>query len=260
MSEEKELIQVPESASGELELYIDWEGLSDGLTQVMQDWLPFLAFGVPYVEIARIFGINKSTITHQIQNHPEFARAIAMSRQMMKWQLHQVWLNQKAIAAWKNVDYFLNLDPLAKDEEGKYLEKDPVMRRSMMQERAKMTRFVLEQLGLRVQRVEVTHNTPNPMFQGDESLAAEFVSKLKDIIESGKDIRSPEDMAKEYRRILAESDSIDTEQTEEGTFVPIEEEEELEKTYKFNRASYEKRRGKGKAKSKDSQTDSGSSD
>lgn len=159
----------------ETDLVIDWHALTEGLPDDRADWLPFLVFGMPYNKIAEIFGIDKSTITHALKGDTgrgssELGRAVALGRKMVKRQLHYVWLDQKAVQAWRNVDYFLNIDPFATDESGGYLY-DCSMQRTIFVEKAKMTKFILSQLGLHVQRYEVTHNVPEPMFRGDESLA-----------------------------------------------------------------------------------------
>jgi len=200
MTDSLELVQIGDEERLPSELLIDWVSLTDGLPDAWGDWMPFLAFGVPYNQIAKIFGIDRSTITHALNGNKDFARRVSQVKKMIKRQLHYVWLDQKAVTAWKNVDYFLSLDPLAKDEEDKYIIKNETTRRMMFQEKAKMTRFVLQQLGLHVQRHEVVHHTPQPMFMGDETLAAYVVERVRNVMESGEE-RDVEVIAAKYKYI-----------------------------------------------------------
>lgn len=201
MTEDMSLLQIDgEDERMPSELMIDWMNLTDGLPSNWGDWLPFLAFGVPYVQIAKIFNIDKSTITHALTGNKDFARRVAQVRKMVKRQLHYVWLDQKAVAAWKNIDYYLSLDPFAKDEDDKYIVKSEATRRMMFQEKAKMTRFVLQQLGLHIQRYEVVHHTPQPMFLGDETLAQYVIERVRDVVD-GNENRDVDLIAAEYRYI-----------------------------------------------------------
>lgn len=197
---EIELVQVSDDERIPSELMIDWVALTRDIRDEWADWMPFLVFGVPYVQIARIFGVDKSTITHALKGNADFARRVAQGRSMVKRQLHYVWLDQKAITAWKNIDYYLELNPLERDEDGAYIVKSEATRRMMFQEKAKMTRFVLQQLGLHVQRHEVTHHTPQPMFLGDETLAQYVVERVSSIM-SNEEERDVEVIAAEYRYI-----------------------------------------------------------
>jgi hypothetical protein len=212
---------VPEGTGEISELMIDWLTLSEGLMDSHADWLPFLVFGMPYVKIAEIFGCDKSNITHALNNHPELARAVAQGRKMVKRQLHYVWLDQKAVNAWRNIDYYLNLDPFEVNEENEYIH-DSAMRRAMLVETAKMTKFVLQQLGLHVQRHEVLHSVPRPMFQGNQSLAALVIERVTMAMEAKDEDRDPGIVAAEFRVI----DDSETEKLK-----PTEEEREIEPAY-----------------------------
>ena len=205
MSDELSLMAIDDHERAVSDLMIDWMALSEGLPDGEADWLPFLVFGVPYVQIAKIFGIHKSTITKALNNHPDFARRVAQGRKMVKRQLHYLWLDQKAVMAWQGVDYYLSLDPFEKDENGEYVNEVGV-RRVMFQEKAKMVRFVLQQLGLHVQRHEVTHHTPQPMFMGDSSVAEIVVERVRAIM-SGDDERDVDVIAGEYRDLIGADES-----------------------------------------------------
>ena len=205
MTDNLEIVQVGDEERLPSELMIDWVSVTDGLPDNWADWMPFLAFGVPYAQIARIFGIDKSGITHALNGNKDFARRVAQVRKMIKRQLHYVWLDQKAVVAWKNIDYYLTLDPLEKDEDDKYIVKSEATRRMMFQEKAKMTRFVLQQLGLHVQRHEVVHHTPQPMFLGDETLAQYVVEKVKDVMLAGEE-RDVDVIAAQYKYIESAGD------------------------------------------------------
>lgn len=233
MTDDMELVQLGDEERLPSELMIDWLSLAEGLPSNWGDWLPFLAFGVPYVQIAKIFGIDKSTITHAINGNKDFARRVAQVRKMVKRQLHYVWLDQKAVVAWKNIDYYLTLDPFEKDEDDKYVIKAEATRRMMFQEKAKMTRFVLQQLGLHVQRHEVVHHTPQPMFLGDETLAQYVVEKVKEIA-TGEEERDVEVIAAQYRYVEGVEDQ------EYEPLTPSDEELESEAAYsrKGNTSKY----------------------
>lgn len=218
-----DLVQVSDEERLPSELLIDWEALTRNVRDEWADWMPFLVFGVPQVQIARIFDIDKSTITHALHGNKDFARRVAQGRKMVKRQLHYVWLDQKAVAAWRNIDYYLAVDPFEKNEDGQYIH-NATMRRAMFQEKAKMTRFVLQQLGLHVQRYEVTHTTPQPMFLGDETLAQYVVERVKDVM-TGEEERDVETIAAKYRFITGVGDD-DIED-----MVLTEEEEETERPY-----------------------------
>jgi len=224
MTEEISLVQVGDDERMPSELMIDWVSLSEGLPSNWGDWMPFLAFGVPYVQIANIFGIDKSTITHALNGNKDFARRVSQARKMVKRQLHYVWLDQKAVMAWKNLDYYLTLDPFEKDEDEHYVIKTAAERRMMFQEKAKMTRFVLQQLGLHIQRHEVIHHTPQPMFMGDETLAQYVVDRVKDLVK-GDEERDIDILAAEYRYVegAGEQDYED--------MTPMEDEIESEAPY-----------------------------
>jgi len=221
MTDSLALVQVGDEERLPSELLIDWESLTRDIREEWADWMPFLAFGVPNTQIARIFGIDKSTISHALNGNKEFAMRVAQARKMIKRQLHYVWLDQKAVNAWKNIDYYLNIDPFETDEEGQYIVKTESMRRAMFQEKAKMTRFVLQQLGLHVQRYEVTHNTPQPMFLGDETLAQYVVDRVKSVM-SGEEERDVETIAAQYRYIIGDNREYD----EDAVDIELSEEEE----------------------------------
>ena len=87
-----------------------------------------------------------------------------------------------------------------------------------------MTRFVLQQLGLHVQRHEVVHHTPQPMFLGDETLARYVVEKVKDVMDS-EETRDVEVIAAEYRYIEGVGDQ------EYEPLTQSEEEKETEAPY-----------------------------
>ena len=228
MTENNEMSLV-ESSPELSDLMIDWLALSDGLHDSWADWMPFLVFGVPYAQIARIFDIDKSTVTNAIKLNPDFARRVAQGRKMVKRQLHYVWLDQKAVKAWKNIDFYLEVDPLEKKENGRYVY-DASTRRMLMSEKAKMTRFVLQQLGLHVQRHEVLHHTPQPMFLGDETLAEHVIERVKELVteEDERDIRA---IAAEYRVIKGDGDDA-------IPFEPTEEEKELEAPYERKHSAH----------------------
>ena len=223
--EETSMVKIDEETISSSDLMIDWMALTEGLHESWADWMPFLVFGMPYVQIARIFDIDKSTITNALKFNPDFARRVSQGRKMVKRQLHFLWLDQKAVLAWKNLDYFLTLDPFEKDENGDYVIDDRSMRRLMFTEKAKMSRFILQQLGLHVQRHEVLHHTPQPMFLGDVSLAEHVVTRVKEIVD-GKDERDVETIAAEFR--VLQGDSEDAEFVE---LEPSEEEQEIERPY-----------------------------
>lgn len=223
MTEEFSLVQVGDDKRLPSELMIDWVALTRDIRDAWADWMPFLVFGVPYTQIAKIFGIDRSTITHAINGNKDFARRVAQGRKMVKRQLHYVWLDQKAIVAWKNIDYYLTLDPLEKDEEDMYVIPAEATRRMMFQEKAKMTRFVLQQLGLHIQRHEVVHHTPQPMFLGDATLAQYVVERVKDIVKS-EEVRDVETIAAEYRYIVGDEAEMEELQ-------PSKEEQESEAPY-----------------------------
>ena len=86
---------------------------------------------------------------------------------------------------------------MATDDEGIYVVKDAATRKMMFQEKAKMTRFVLQQLGLHIQRHEVMHNVPQPMFMGDETLATFVVERVKSVMRDDGD-RDVEVIAAEF--------------------------------------------------------------
>jgi hypothetical protein len=201
------------------DLMIDWQRLGEGLSDQHADWLPFLVFGMQHKQVAEIFGCDRSNISHGIRNNPELAVAIAQGRKMVKRQLHYVWLDQKAIAAWRNIDNILNRDPFEKDENDKYMY-DAAMRRTIYLEQAKMSRFVVQQLGLHVQRHEVMHSAPEPMFKGDQKLASLVVERVTMAMESDPKVRDPEVIAGEYA-VIKEHDK----------FEPTEEEKEVESPY-----------------------------
>jgi len=184
MTEKDMLVPIPEDQDQDLSfVMLNWQALAEGLPEHYADWLPFMVFGVPYADIARIFGIHKSTITKALTNNKDFARAVSQGRRLVKRQLHYVWLDQRAVSAWKNVGEYLNIDPMEKDEKGRYVIEDRTMRLALMKEKAKMSRFVLQQLGLHVQRVEVTHNSPPPMFMGDATLANIVIERVQKIMD-----------------------------------------------------------------------------
>jgi hypothetical protein len=212
----------PAGAGETSELMIDWLALSDGLADNHADWLPFLVFGVPYVTIAEIFECDKSNITHALNNHPELSRAVSQGRKMVKRQLHYLWLDQKAVKAWRNIDYYLNLDPFEKKEGSDDYVHDAAMRRTMLVESAKMTKFVLQQLGLHVQRHEVLHNVPTPMFQGDQSLAKLVVERVTMAMEAKSDERDVDVVAAEYTVLTGDEDK---------KFEIADEEREIEPAY-----------------------------
>lgn len=221
MDDNLAIVQFSDASREPSDLLIDWVSLSDGINDTWADWLPFLVFGVPYVQIAKIFGVDKSAITHAINGNKDFARRIAQGRKMVKRQLHYVWLDQKAVAAWRNIDYFLSLDPLEIDDEGKYVVKDAGTRRMMFQEKAKMTRFVLQQLGLHVQKYEVTHNVPQPMFMGDQTLASFVVDRVRSIV-NGEDSRDVDVIAAEFRDVTDEYEEFTMTEEESNTERPYD--------------------------------------
>ena len=225
MTQELDLVQLGDDERLPSELMIDWVGLTEGLPPNWADWMPFLAFGVPYAQIGRIFGIDPTGITHAMNGNKDFARRVSQVRKMVKRQLHYVWLDQKAVVAWKNIDYYLTLDPLEKDEDGKYVVKSEATRRMMFQEKAKMTRFVLQQLGLHIQRHEVVHHTPQPMFLGDETLAQYVVEKVKEIASGDDEERDVEIIAAKYRYVEGVEDQ------EYEPLTPSDEEKESETPY-----------------------------
>lgn len=232
MSNESQSMTVPDRTGGELsEVMIDWNALNDGVPDQYQDWMPFLVFGLPYIKIADIFGVSKSTVTKAITNHPALGRAISLGRKMVKRQLHYVWLDQKAVTAWKQLDGFLDLDPFEKNEKGKFIH-DTATRRTLLVEKGKMVRFVLTQLGLHVQRVEVRHDAPPPMFLGDASLAEHVVQRITEVADqkAGIDV------------IEAEYSSID-----ENTkpFGMDKEEKEMKASYDISRTDATKFGGLG---------------
>lgn len=225
MSDNLEIVQFEDQPREVSDLMIDWMALSDGLHESWADWLPFLVFGVPYVQIAKIFGVDKSAITNALKFNTDFAKRVSQGRKIVKRQLHYVWLDQKAVNAWKNIDYYLNLDPYEKDDGGDYIYPSSE-RRAMFQEKAKMTRFVLQQLGLHVQRHEVLHHTPQPMFMGDNILAEQVINRVKEIMSGDENNRDIEAISAEYRVITGRpSDEVEE-------FEPTEEEGEIEAPYK----------------------------
>lgn len=195
-----------------IDFKIDWEAIGEGLDDVEQKLLPFLSFGVPYVQVADFFNIHKSTISKRLERNKNFARAVAEARKIVKWELHKIWLNQKAVKAWENLDYFLTVDPLETDESGKYIY-DKLLQRQLLSEKAKMTRFTLEQLGLRIQKVEVEHSVPRPIFVGDSTAAAMVIEAVK---KSGE-YKEPKEIATEYRIVSGDGG-------EKKKMVPTEEE------------------------------------
>lgn len=220
MSEDSSIVKSADTEDVQGDIMIDWMALTEGLHESWADWMPFLVFGMPYVKIADIFKIDKSTITNALKFNKDFARRVAQGRKMVKRQLHYLWLDQRAVSAWKNVDYFLSLDPYAKDEDGRYIIGDAYERRTMFTEKAKMSRFVLQQLGLHVQRHEVLHHTPQPMFLGDETLAKYVVERVSQVMNTSEP-RDVETIVAEYRAL---PDGI-----EDGDFKEIEPDgEELE--------------------------------
>lgn len=202
-----EIVQIGDEPREISDVMIDWVALSEGLPDNYADWLPFLVFGIPYVKIAQVFGIDKSTITNALKYCPDLARRVSQGRNFVKRQLHYVWLDQKAVTAWKNIDYYLGIDPYEKDEGGKFIYPEVSERRVLLQEKAKMTRFVLQQLGLHVQRHEVVHHTPQPMFLGDSILAEHVVNKIKEIVSLDSDRRDVETISAEFR-VLAGKEMI----------------------------------------------------
>jgi len=226
MSNELEIVQFDDEKREVSDLMIDWMALSDGLHDSWADWLPFLVFGVPYVQIAKIFEIDKSTITNALKFNPDFAKRVAQGRKIVKRQLHYVWLDQKAVNAWRNIDYYLNLDPYEKDGKGNYVYPS-AERRAMFQEKAKMTRFVLQQLGLHVQRHEVLHHTPQPMFMGDSVLADHVINRVKEIMTGSDDIADVEAISAQYRVLTGSIGNDDAQDIE-----PTDEEQEIEAPYK----------------------------
>lgn len=223
-NESLDLVQLGDEERLPSELMIDWMRITEGLPESWADWMPFLAFGVPYAQIAKLHGCDKSAITHALNGNKDFARRVAQVRKMVKRQLHYVWLDQKAVAAWKNIDYYLALDPLETDEEGQYVVKNEATRRMMFQEKAKMTRFVLQQLGLHIQRHEVVHHAPQPMFLGDETLAQVVVERVRDLM-AGEEERDVDVIASEYRYI----EGVEVEDYAEVE--PVGDEEESEAPY-----------------------------
>lgn len=176
MSNEIEIVKDEEPREFR-DLLIDWEALADGLAESHAEWLPFLVFGVPNNQIAKIFNIDRSIITHAIQRNDNLAYAISQGRKIVKRQLHYLWLDQKAVAAWKGVDFFLEVDPFESDENGQS-KYTPVMQKAILIEKAKMIRYIIGQLGLHVHRYEVTHDTPTPMFKGDKDLAEIVMERI----------------------------------------------------------------------------------
>lgn len=224
-NEQNSIVKVEDEDISASDLMIDWMALTEGLHDSWADWMPFLVFGMPYVQIAKIFDIDKSTITNALKFNPDFARRVAQGRKMVKRQLHFLWLDQKAVNAWKNIDYFLNIDPFEKSDDGEYVIEDKSMRRLMFTEKAKMSRFILQQLGLHVQRHEVLHHTPQPMFLGDVSLAEHVVTRVKEIVD-GKDERDVEAIAAEFRVLQGDAEDAEFEELS-----PSEEEQDIERPY-----------------------------
>jgi len=219
----EELGIVPAEKSEEFsDLMIDWMALSDGLHDSWADWMPFLVFGVPYVQIAKIFNVDKSAITNALKLNHDFGRRVAQGRKMVKRQLHYLWLDQKAVSAWKNIDFYLSCDPFEKKEDGTFLH-DAGTRRMMFSEKAKMTRFVLQQLGLQVQRHEVLHHSPPPMFMGDATLADHVIDRVRDIM-NGEEERNIEIIATQYR-------VLNDDESESSDFKVDASEEKLEAPY-----------------------------
>jgi len=192
MGEDKAIASQPQ-----VDFSIDWAAITDGLDDELEkDMLPFLAFGVPYVQVADYFGIHKSTISKKIERNPAFANAIVEARKIVKWELHRIYLNQKAIIAWDVIDKTLSINPFERDEKEKYVH-DAATRRTLFTEKNKMARFVVQQLGLRVQKVEVDHNVPKPIFMGDESAANMVIDAIKK--HSSVDGIPVRDIATEYK-------------------------------------------------------------
>lgn len=213
-----------EQSLQQIDFKIDWSEIAEGLTDFDQQLLPFLAFGVPYSQIADFFDVDKSTITKRFTYDKHLGPAVAHARKIVKWELHRIWLNQKAVKAWENLDWFLSIDPFEKNEDDKFVH-DSQMRKSLMSEKAKMTRFTLEQLGLRIQRVEVEHNTPRPMFDGDASAAQvviEAINRLKD-----EGFKSPDVIAAEYKVISG----VEITSEEPVRMKPSEEEREIKEPW-----------------------------
>jgi hypothetical protein len=209
------------------DLLIDWMVLSEGLNDTHADWLPFLVFGMPYVQVAKIFGCDKSNITHALKAEGNgLARAVTKGRSMVKRQLHYVWLDQKAVQAWRNIDYFLQIDPFETDEKDKYVHSDAI-RKLLIQERARMSRFVIQQLGLHVQRYEVKHTAPPPMFMGDSSLAKLVVERVTMAMSGEQGDWDPDVISGEYHIVGDEGSQ---------PMKPSEEEAELEAPYDRRRS------------------------
>jgi len=194
---------------------IDWAALSEGVREQYVDWLPFLVFGMPYADVARLFRVHKSTITKALSSDKSLARAVAIGRTLVKRQLHYMWLDQKAVAAWRNIGGTLEVDPYEKDSGGSFVY-DQKERIELLKERNKMSRFVVQQLGLNVQRVEVTHNTPMPMFLGDSSMADLVVSRVLGAMDADPKSRDPEAIAAEYRVVGGDyGETVDISYSEE---------------------------------------------
>lgn len=202
------------------DLMIDWQGLSEGLTDQHADWLPFLVFGMPHKQVAEIFGCDRSNVSHGIRNNPELAGAISQGRKMVKRQLHYVWLDQKAVSAWRNIDEILSKDPFEKNRLDHYIY-DKNMQKTIYLEKAKMSRFVVQQLGLHIQRHEVVYNVPAPMFKGDQKLASLVVERVTMVMDSEPGDRDPAVISGEYSVI-----------DDHEEFRQVEEEKELEASYK----------------------------
>lgn len=192
----------------QIDFNIDWSEIAHGLNEFEEQILPFLAFGVPYVQVAEFFGVHKSTISKRFELNKNFARAVAQARKIVKWELHRVFLNQKAVKAWSNLDWFLSVNPLEK-EDGKYVYEDVAIRRLLMSEKAKVSRFIVDQLGLRVHKVEVEHNTPPPMFIGDESAAAMVIDAINKTANE-ESTRTPKEIAAEYRLVKGQDRDKET--------------------------------------------------
>ena len=210
--------QTVQDNSVPVDFSIDWGLIGEGLDDLENQMLPFMAFGVPYIQVARYFGIHKSTISKRLSRNPHFAQAVAEARKVIKWELHRVWLNNTAVMAWANVEWYLGLDPFEKDEEDKFVYTARI-RLAMFNEKAKMSRFIIDQLGLRVHKVEVEHNAPKPIFVGDETAAAAIVDALSANPEVETD---PRKIAENYR-LLPEPDDVEVltmEEAEKSSVAP----------------------------------------
>lgn len=167
MKDVVEVNAIDDATAPEIEFSEVVRRYEDGLTDQQLRALPYISYGVSLSRVADILGVSVSSVRKWMKE-PVFSAALRDARAAMsKW--HASMLDAVAVRAWERAWEIINNDVDPDDKVGR-------------QEQARMTRFVLEQLGLKTHRKEVTHKfDPGPALNVSDDTIDIIARKLHEL-------------------------------------------------------------------------------